>query len=52
MEDPRKREVCGKCHDTGMVKEKDGTIHTCFDCLNSGRMEQHGKQRLSILWVR
>ena len=36
---------CPKCHGTGIVKEKDGTVHTCFDCLNSGRLEQHGKPK-------
>jgi DnaJ-class molecular chaperone len=34
---------CLKCHGTGLVKEKDGTIHTCFDCLAKGRMDQHDK---------
>jgi len=37
---------CPKCHGTGIVKEKDGTIHTCFDCLqNSDQFEQHGKPK-------
>ncbi len=34
---------CEKCRGTGIVKEKDGTAHTCFDCLFSGRMDQHTK---------
>ena len=33
---------CPKCHGAGMVKDKDGTIHICFDCLNAGVFEQHG----------
>lgn len=32
---------CEKCKDTGVVKEANGTIHTCFDCLNRGSMDQH-----------
>jgi DnaJ-class molecular chaperone len=35
---------CPKCHGTGMVKEKNGEVHTCFDCLMSGNMEQHSKE--------
>ncbi|VVB78960.1 Uncharacterised protein [uncultured archaeon] len=44
MED-RKKDVCQKCNNTGMIKDKDGSIHTCFDCLTSGRLEQHGKPK-------
>lgn len=40
-----KRERCEKCDDTGIVKEKAGNVHVCFDCLNSGRLEQHGKPK-------
>ena len=40
-----KKDVCEKCNNTGMIKEKNGTVHTCFDCLESGRMEQHGKPK-------
>jgi hypothetical protein len=32
---------CEKCNGTGRVREKDGSIHTCFDCLLNGRMDQH-----------
>ncbi|MBS3085871.1 hypothetical protein J4225_04275 [Candidatus Pacearchaeota archaeon] len=35
--------VCPKCKDTGMVKEKDGTIHVCYDCLQKGRLDVHSK---------
>ena len=35
---------CQKCHGTGRVKEKDGTIHICYDCLMSGNMDQHDKK--------
>lgn len=34
-------EVCPECHDTGIVKEKDGSVHTCFKCLVAGRLNQH-----------
>jgi len=40
-----KKYICEKCKGTGIVKEKNGTVHTCFDCLNSGRFEQHGKPK-------
>lgn len=32
---------CPKCKGTGFVKEKDGSVHTCFDCLVDGSMDQH-----------
>ncbi len=32
---------CPKCHGTGRVKERDGTIHPCYDCLLGGYMDQH-----------
>ncbi len=34
---------CPKCHGEGMVKEADGSAHTCWDCLMSGEMDQHSK---------
>lgn len=45
MEQQRKEEVviCLKCHGTGIVKESDGSVHTCFECLRKGNMDQHGK---------
>ncbi|MEK6859832.1 MAG: hypothetical protein AABX54_03385 [Nanoarchaeota archaeon] len=43
--EPYKKEICSKCHDTGIVKERNGGIHVCFDCLNSGRLDQHGKPK-------
>jgi len=36
--------VCEKCHGTGRVKEKDGSIHICYDCLKSGKLDQHDKK--------
>ncbi len=35
------KKFCDKCKNTGIVKEKDGSVHTCFDCLLAGRMDQH-----------
>jgi hypothetical protein len=37
------KEVCTKCNNTGKVTDKDGTIHCCFDCLLSGRLDNHDK---------
>ncbi|MEX2017123.1 MAG: hypothetical protein WD876_01485 [Candidatus Pacearchaeota archaeon] len=37
------RPDCPKCKGTGIVKEKDGSVHTCFDCLMRGDMDQHDK---------
>ena len=34
---------CSKCKNTGIVKEKDGSVHVCYDCLNSGRLDVHSK---------
>jgi ribosomal protein L37AE/L43A len=44
MPENNKDAVCPKCNNTRMIKEKDGTIHICFDCLNSGRLDQHEKK--------
>jgi len=40
----RKRDNCDKCHGEGIIKDKTG-VHVCFDCLNSGRLEQHGRPK-------
>ena len=37
------REDCPKCKGKGVVKEEDGSIHTCFDCLTQGDLDQHDK---------
>jgi|MGYP002817230330 hypothetical protein len=34
---------CPKCKNTGIVKEKDGSVHVCWDCLKSGRLDVHSK---------
>ncbi len=38
---------CPKCKGERRIKEKDGTIHICFDCLNAGRLDQHDKKMKS-----
>ena len=35
---------CTKCKGTGRIKERDGTIHPCFDCLLGGYMDQHDEK--------
>ncbi|VVB83151.1 Uncharacterised protein [uncultured archaeon] len=32
---------CAKCNNTGVVKEKDGSVHTCWDCLQKGQLDVH-----------
>lgn len=32
---------CPKCHGTGVVKDKDGSVHTCWDCLQKGELNVH-----------
>jgi hypothetical protein len=34
-------EPCFKCNNTGVVKEKDGSVHTCWDCLQKGQLDVH-----------
>jgi hypothetical protein len=36
------KEICPKCKGTGIIKDKNG-VHTCYDCLESDKFEQHGK---------
>ncbi|MFA6022672.1 MAG: hypothetical protein WC781_01140 [Candidatus Pacearchaeota archaeon] len=44
MDIPNKIYRCEKCKDTGVVREKDGTFHTCWKCLEEGKMEQHSEK--------
>ena len=37
-------ENCPVCHGEGIVKEKDGTVHVCWRCLNSGTLDVHSKE--------
>jgi|TARA_Y100000310_G_scaffold112343_1_gene110833 ribosomal protein S27E len=34
---------CPKCKNTGIVKEKDGSVHVCWDCLRNGKLDVHSK---------
>jgi hypothetical protein len=34
---------CPKCNGTGIVRERDGSVHTCFDCLMKGKLDQQEK---------
>ena len=34
---------CPKCKGTGKIQDKDGTIHTCWDCLGNDEFDQHSK---------
>ena len=36
-------EICKKCNGTGIVKEKNGSVHVCWDCLEAGRLDVHTK---------
>jgi len=36
--------LCPKCKNTYQIREKDGTIHICYDCLLAGKMDQHDKK--------
>ena len=35
---------CLKCKGIGVIKEKNGTVHVCFDCLQNGDLDQHSKE--------
>jgi len=40
----KSEEVCPDCKGTGRVREKNGLIHTCWKCLNEGRLDVHSKK--------
>lgn len=37
-------EECPKCHGTGIVKEANGSVHTCWDCLAKGQLDVHSEK--------
>lgn len=37
------KKTCEKCGGKKIIKEKDGTVHVCWDCLAAGEMDQHTK---------
>ncbi|MEM2932614.1 MAG: hypothetical protein QW622_00125 [Candidatus Pacearchaeota archaeon] len=36
--------LCPKCKGKGIVKDEDGSIHTCWECLEKGELDQHSKE--------
>ena len=40
---PKTSTECPKCKGTGIVKDPGGEVHTCWDCLNSGKLDAHSK---------
>jgi hypothetical protein len=36
-------DVCPKCKGTGRIHGPDG-LHTCFDCLTSGKLDTYNKE--------
>lgn len=34
---------CIKCKETGIVKEPNGEVHVCWDCLRKGKLDVHTK---------
>ena len=41
---PKKSTECPDCKDTRIVKEANGSIHTCWKCLQEGRLDVHSKK--------
>lgn len=39
----REAEKCPKCKGLGIIKEKDGSVHVCYECLEKGRLDVHSK---------
>lgn len=37
-------EKCSRCHDTGRIKAKDGSVQVCMDCLLAGRLDVHSEK--------
>ena len=42
--DEKDNYVCPECENTGIVKEKKGVCHTCWKCLQEGRLDCHSKR--------
>jgi hypothetical protein len=40
---PKTSNECPDCKDKGIVKEPNGSVHTCWKCLESGRLDVHSK---------
>ena len=39
----REAEKCSKCNGSGIVKDEDGSVHVCYECLEKGRLDVHSK---------
>lgn len=35
---------CPDCNNTGIVKEGNGVVHTCWKCLQEGKLDCHSKK--------
>ncbi|MBI5148197.1 hypothetical protein HZA33_00790 [Candidatus Pacearchaeota archaeon] len=44
MEEEQEISVCQKCYGKGIVHEKDGSTHTCWDCLANGKLDAHSEK--------
>jgi len=42
--DETETKVCPKCKGAMRIQDADGTIRPCWDCLLSGKMDQHSKK--------
>ena len=40
---PKTSDECPDCKGTGIVREENGSVHTCWKCLESGRLDVHSK---------
>ncbi|MEA3329241.1 MAG: hypothetical protein U9Q06_00675 [Nanoarchaeota archaeon] len=36
--------ICPECKNTGIVKEPNGEVHTCWKCLQEGRLDCHSEK--------
>ena len=43
MENNSNNKFCHECRGERIIKEKDGSVHTCWTCLMEGRLDAHSK---------
>ncbi len=43
MENSSSDKFCHDCKGEKIIKEKDGSVHTCWTCLLEGRLDNHSK---------
>ena len=41
---PKTSTECPDCKDTRIIKEKNGSVHTCWKCLQDGKLDVHSKK--------